>query len=313
MGAPRKSAAWREYEKAVAAFVQAMDSAAKVTHDARLPDAHTGSPRQRDVWVEGRLCGLFPIRVLISCKRQKAKLDEQDIDHFNGELLSSRANKGVIYSFSGFNDKAVAKAKELGISCMQLVKDAPPPIPDLISFPQAYCCYPRLSASLLWKEDPGSALGTWDDLLSRQSSPGSDDETVAQYLAAEYLKARHRIMDEPEADTALPLNWSFEVTYDNESTPAVRARIRLSLTWDVYQANIDAYIANGTYSLTERAFYGNVTSPSVDTWSAVPGPGWTRIPDRPKNTGGRFVFAFHLTDILRILQTRLSPKDLPTA
>ena len=56
---------WQQFEIAVASFIQALDSSAKVTHDARTPDGDTGYPRQRDVWIEGRFCSLFPIRVLV--------------------------------------------------------------------------------------------------------------------------------------------------------------------------------------------------------------------------------------------------------
>jgi hypothetical protein len=62
----------------------------------------------------------FPLKILVSCKKYKRKLDQQDIDAFNGELISSGAHKGVIYSYSGFNKYAIEKCKVLGISCCKL-------------------------------------------------------------------------------------------------------------------------------------------------------------------------------------------------
>jgi predicted Mrr-cat superfamily restriction endonuclease len=166
------NAEWREFEKAVAAFLQALDPTATVRHNITTPDADTGAPRQRDVWIEGRLCRVTPIRVLISCKRYNRPLNEQDIDHFIGEFVSSRANKGIIYSYSGFNGLAIEKADRHNISCMRLYQDAPPDIPEVLFVPHFYCCFPRLALSLIWKEDEEGLLNTWGDLLERSKLRG---------------------------------------------------------------------------------------------------------------------------------------------
>ena len=120
---------WKEFEKAVARFVGALDPKAKVNHDVKLPDFHTSKPRQRDVWIEAKVCNHFPINVLISCKRLKRKLNQKDIDAFNGELASSEARLGVLYSYSGFTVNAIEKAKRLGISCCRLFENKSPDIP----------------------------------------------------------------------------------------------------------------------------------------------------------------------------------------
>jgi len=44
-----KDPKWKQFEIAVAQFVSALDPNAKVTHNAQLPDKHTGKLRQRDV------------------------------------------------------------------------------------------------------------------------------------------------------------------------------------------------------------------------------------------------------------------------
>ena len=43
---------WKNFEIAVAEFMSKIGHGAKITHDARIPDAHTGYSRQRYVWVE---------------------------------------------------------------------------------------------------------------------------------------------------------------------------------------------------------------------------------------------------------------------
>src|SRR5436305_14130505 len=101
---------WRQFERAVAAFIAALDPKARVRHDVRTPDRHTRKSRQRDVWIDTTVGGVIPLSVLVSCKRLKRRLDQQHVDAFHGELLGSRASKGVLYSFSGFTPEAVSKA-----------------------------------------------------------------------------------------------------------------------------------------------------------------------------------------------------------
>src|SRR5262245_60861561 len=98
---------WRQFEKAVARFVAALDPKARVRHDVRPLDKHTRKPRQRDIWVDTSIGGVIPLSILISCKRYKRRLDQQHVDAFHGELLSSGANKGVLYSYSGFTSDAI--------------------------------------------------------------------------------------------------------------------------------------------------------------------------------------------------------------
>lgn len=130
---------WGKFELAVKNLVAALDPNAKVKHNAKLPDLDTGKLRQRDVWVEAKVCNVYPFKILISCKRWSRKISQQDLDAFIGELRSSGAQKGVLYSFKGFSKPAIEKAKRLGISCCKLYQDEVPDIPKslIISF---YCC-----------------------------------------------------------------------------------------------------------------------------------------------------------------------------
>lgn len=117
---------WRQFELAVAKFVSALDPKATVTPNVYLPDRHTGAPRQRDVWVEAMVCNIFQIKILISCKLLQRKFNEQDMDAFLGELQSSSANMGVIYTARGFTEQALEKANLNNITCCKLYQDQPP-------------------------------------------------------------------------------------------------------------------------------------------------------------------------------------------
>lgn len=114
---------WKLFELAVARFIKTVGGNARVTHDKRLPDVHTGQPRQRDVWIEWKIAEHYPAKALVSCKYWGEVLDQQDIDHFNGEFLSSGAQIGIIYSRFGYNENAIAKAKHLGFHCCRLFQN----------------------------------------------------------------------------------------------------------------------------------------------------------------------------------------------
>jgi Restriction endonuclease len=95
---------WRQFEKAVAAFLAALEPNARVKHDVSIPDVDTGVPRQRDVWIEVKVLGHFPITIYVSCKDVNRPLSQQSLDAIIGELRSSGANLGVVYSTGGFAD-----------------------------------------------------------------------------------------------------------------------------------------------------------------------------------------------------------------
>jgi Restriction endonuclease len=149
--------AWQRFEVAVASFCAALDPSAKVSHNVKTPDRDTGTPRQRDVWIEARLCDHFPVKALVSCKRYKRKLNQQDMDTFLGELRSSQAQVGVLYSYSGFSKNAVSKGRAAGVSCCRLYADQPPDLPELISF-ASYFWRSRIELQL--PAPPISGLGT---------------------------------------------------------------------------------------------------------------------------------------------------------
>jgi hypothetical protein len=274
---------WRAFEQAVAHFVSALDPSARVEHDARMPDGDTGARRQRDVWVEGKLCGLFPIKVLISCKRYKRVLNESDIDHFLGELASSGAHKGVIYSHSGFNSKALEKAKKRGVSCMRLYQDEAPEIPEVLVISHAYCCYPRFVLALLWKHDPRGQLLTWSDLLNRPTGETDTNRKLIDFISVTFRDFQTTSLQKSHSDGEFPRDWTYECTFEDPDDPDIRARIRFAEVWRIFEAKLEAYNVNGSYSFTEKQFVGRITTPFIDTWSSEPGPGWTLLGERPNS------------------------------
>ncbi len=265
---------WKQFEIAVAEFLRALDQNAKVTHDAKIPDAHTGKPRQRDVWVEGNLCQLFPIKVLVSCKFTADRLNEQDIDAFNGEFIASRANKGVIYSKTGFTDAAIDKSKVLGFSCCRLYSNQPPDLPEALIL-SAYCS--RNQAALILTERPDSLWGltNWSDLFATPVLVGTKEEIALDAICALFKHFFEQSFDSTKILVGVPVPWSVEIALKHPTAPVAPLRIRLSGRWQTWVGKTEAYLLNGSYSITEGRFAGSMSTPVVDTWGVDPGPGWS--------------------------------------
>ncbi len=257
---------WNAFEKAVAVFVQALEPKAKVIHDAKIPDKDTGLPRQRDVWIETYFGNFLPIKILVSCKYWKSPLDQQDIDAFLGELISAKAHKGVIYSRSGFTEGAIKKSKALGISCCKLYADGAPECPEMLTF-TAYNSRECFKFKLAGQWDKETMLLA--DLLNQEMREGTG-------RVGEVLSTRHRQNCE-FATKGITLGslptWSTWLDVKTEPNGNY-LRIILEGNWQVYQARLDAWLLNGSYSFSDDRYVGNISTPYIDTQGEHPGPGW---------------------------------------
>jgi len=277
--APKKKA-WREFEEAVARFAAAMDPHAVVTHNAKLPDRDTGRRRQRDVWIEAKICGHFLVRILVSCKRYARKLHQGDIDTFIGELVSSDAHKGVLYSYSGFNVPALEKARARGICCCRLFQNEPADIPLTLSFRDHYCC----AAQIMLRVSPGPrpewGFRVWRDLLLAPI-PGADGLIVDAITSAFHEAEQQAVLT---ARLAGPFPLPFEATVVVPASDLYpNFRVTAFGKWKVFKSRFEFVLLEGSYSYTSGDFKGSIHGPSIDRLSTHPGLGWDQIDEPPAN------------------------------
>ena len=269
---------WKEFEKAVKAFVAALAPHAVVTHNVKRRDKDIGRLRQYDVWVDAKIGGFFPISMMISCKKMKRKLNSQDLDAFIGELETSGAHKGVLYSCSGFTKPVIEKAKVRGISCCLLLQGQPADIPDKLNFSFYCCCSNKIRISL--NKDALLKFGnaTFDEVFDFKSDDGT---TVLDLLETEFLSEEKRIITDAKNGT-FPTSWeaSIQIVTQDESSPPLTLTAKGK--WQVYYSKQEAHLLKGTYSFTEDTFSGSQVSPWIDRLSSKPGPGWEIIEDPPE-------------------------------
>jgi hypothetical protein len=262
---------WQVFEVAVAAFLAALSPDARVRQDIKTPDLQTGRPRQRDVWIDIPFGGLFALTVLVSCKRKRRPLSQQDIDAFHGELANSGANKGVLYAYGGFTQPALEKARRLGIVCCRLYQNQAPDLPEHLPF-KAYAFRERLHISFgaTPPPDPPEIVELLDtEICDEDGAEGA----LIDVLAARFRKAGDAAMAEKARFAPI---WSVGAAIDSPLDER-EVRIVLASGWSVYRARAEAWLLNGSYAVTEGAFAGAFSTPWIDRENADPGPGWERI------------------------------------
>lgn len=270
-----KAPPWKQFEKAVANFLVAMGDGAKVTYDTRLPDKHTNHPRQRDVWVEWPIMGgRFSVKALVSCKALQRQLDQQDIDHFNGEFISSGAQIGIIYSKVGFNDRALDKAHTLGFHCCRLYDDEPADIPESISLGSAYCFRPRFQFSVTG-EFSAYKFTNWGQVTNLRTSNG----TVMQHLV-EAINA-YQFQDDSQGERWRRAIYGSRIEIEGFNEGLPKLTIKLEIADQVFRAKTEWYLLNGSYSVTDKSFRGSQATPSLDMNGIHPGPGWEEVAEIP--------------------------------
>ena len=299
---------WRRFEEAVARFLQALDPSARVSRDVMTPDRETGLPRQRDVWIETTLGGHLPLAILVSCKRTKAKVSQQGMDAFRGELMASNASLGVLYSAAGFTAPALAKAKKLGIDCCMLLEDRPADLPGMLRF-DGYCFRERVRLTL--RGDPGADFETMSDLFDLEVIDGGGLSTVIASLLRHYAAEKPEISGHPIG--ALPPTWSaaVEISADGLTRPL---QIQLDASWRTFRSRREAWLVNGSYCFNNEDFRGSYSTPAVDRLGDHPGPGWEEIDFADVAlSGNRTWFVFHGGDWEPALRSEVgsrSPQSL---
>jgi Restriction endonuclease len=281
---PRKKTAvppWKMFENAVAKFVAALDPSATVTPNTRLPDLHTNRRRQRDVWIDAKVCNHYPISVLVSCKRYGRTLDEQDIDHFNGELLSTKARLGVIYSYSGFNEAAIEKSKVLGISCCGLYQGHASLLPSVLHLKPYYCLC--ATAKLAVDKHRQWGLTAWADLFNLKIDAPNEPSTMLDVIVNEFDAGLHEEIKRytgPPASAAQ--DWVRQFTFSGgDDKPGLT--VTIFGIWKVHRSKSDAVLIDGSYNFTSDEFSGTHATPAIRMKGGTPGPEWELLQERPEN------------------------------
>lgn len=270
----------KDFERAVASFVQKLDPTAEVIFDHNVPDRDTGTPRQCDVWIEARFGGHIPMSILVSCKDHGRKLHIGDIGTFCDEVRSTGASMGIIYSRSGFTEEALKKAKVHGLACCRLYRGERADLPEMVWFNE-FVCSQSISLAML-SDLKGSGVEFWTDVFGLTCRDG--DAVVLDAIMEAFIKGGQASvglhMQKPPTERAsFPSDWRGDVRVDVIDIP-VPVDIRIAGRWKKYRAKNSATLLNGSYCLTNESFSGTQTGPSVSLSDCHPGDAWEEMTDQ---------------------------------
>jgi len=291
------------FEKAVAVFLQTLDKNARVTHNVSVPDKDTGKLRQRDIWIETVICKQFPIKIYVSCKFKTRKISQQDMDAVIGELLSNCAHKGVIFSKAGFSKEAIDKAKKHDISCCKLYDNHAPDLPEVLFcklylFRSEFYFIPK---DIRTKNPPITYQELFD--MEVKNSSGVSSKLIDE-LYCEWGKLEKEAIKKNNSGNCLPKNLLLNVSFkDGESRAEIN--IDLGIRWKGFEATLEAFLANGSYSFTENCFIGKQFGPAINIKSEHPGQGWKLLDKKPEISRNSLILTLsggdwrgHLTQLI---------------
>jgi hypothetical protein len=105
----RRASPWELYERSVREALAALDPRAEVFHNQHIKGRLSGAMRQIDVLARGPVAGVA-ITIVVECKRYRRRVAIGDVDQFVGKLIDVGADRGILYSNSGFTGSAAARA-----------------------------------------------------------------------------------------------------------------------------------------------------------------------------------------------------------
>lgn len=272
----------RAFEEAVYSFARTLNPLSEVFFDHKARDRDTGTLRQCDVWINTMIGGHWPVKILVSCKddqRSHRKLTLPDIETFAGEVRSTGANIGVIYSNVGFTRTALKKANAIGITCCRLYQNEPPDIPHSIRF-EYFACHACFQLSLV-PEINTLTGATWNDVLDIRIGAEDTSETILDLLCADFVEKERNSLEALKSQTAkrtdfFPQGWesAWELSLCGFQE---KLRLQMLVRWRKYGARIEAILLNGSYCFSSGSFRGEEIGPVVDMKSGHPGDGWVEI------------------------------------
>jgi len=302
---------WRAFEEAVGRFAAALNPAAEVLFDHRVPDRETGKPRQCDAWIITTVGGHWPVSIYVSCKdrsRSRRKLDQSDIDAFAGEILARGASMGVIYTNTGFTLPALDKALRKGIPCCKLYRREPADIPSAVWIKQ-FVCKPSIGVGVIRR--PAELAGaTWGGIFDIAPG-GAGGKTVIAAIADVFLENEQKAFDAIKVTGGLPEDWQTEFALSGEGWDD-RLVLRIWGHWKTYAARLEGILLDGSYSFANESFLGSVEGPWIDTQGAQPGPAWEEVkPGEVRSQSNKIVFTMFCVGVEDVLRSALAGLPLP--
>jgi hypothetical protein len=230
----------------------------------------------------------------VSCKNYNKQLDQQDIDAVIGELRSSGANKGVVFSRLGFAKDALLKAKKNDIECCSLVnsENLQRIIPDSLIIKQ-YIRKPTHNYKLTGISNQEEARRFFFSNIKESAEPVINH--ISEFLV--------NLQDESLKNKAEPISKQYNLS----STEFFHnIQIELMFDWNFYSSDLKATIVNGYYNFGDAELKGEMVFPMINKDDPNFGPEWSKC-DRPTTTN--YILLTVLPDLNGYLESLKKTRD----
>lgn len=271
---------WKEFEKAVNKFLELLlrgDPNALVKFDPPKVDRDTKKKQQVDAWIDYKIGGHFPVKMLVSCKDHGRKLDVKEIRVFIQEIEDCGASTGAIYSRAGFTDGAVAKANARGIGCFQLWRDQPADLPVIQLYRRCWCC-DSVMTPVVKPGDAGFSPKTWEELFDLRVTVDGPEQSLGDCLEDALQKGKTFVLDEMKRLGLTEFPDDFICTIDLRDSSDRSTTIMLACRWKRFHGKLSAAMLNGSFCVSNGEFVGTETAafptvypPPPSDWEEVSG------------------------------------------
>ena len=133
----------------------------------------------------------------------------------------------------------------------------------------------------------------WKALLNADTVIDGKTLPVHRALAAAFASDLPT-MQEAVGDKVMPVRVNMVTVPEADGIEPVRVGVQSQ--WAIFRARTEAWLVNGSYNLTGEDFKGSIATPSIDTWSSDPGPGWEPIGEDEIGMGNTIKFYRFLQD-----------------
>lgn len=257
--------------------------------------------------MEAEIGGHYPISVLVSCKDHGRPISVTHIETLQGEIRSTAATCGVIYSRYGYTKSAQLKALANNIVCCRLFQSQPADLPEIIPFP-TYACKPRFCFQIISIAD-SFTCETWNALFDLKTLPDSD-LNMLEVICDDFRKReKEEVKKTPKRK--FPADWFQDYSIFRREQDELLCSFRVHGIWGKHRGRTQAYLLNGSYCLTSSQFLGSQAGPILDTKGKDPGEDWEEIIAIPDTLPNQCILAI-LTggDVAGAARENLGPQPL---
>ncbi len=264
----RRRPAWKNFELVIAEIQKQLAPAAEVCHNHKVM-GQSGRPRQLDVTIAQKIGGIYPILIVLECRRKRRVVSIEAVESFSRKLKDVRASLGVMVSTSGFAQGAQAIALQDNIMLMKY-REAQRADWDRLLGEKAWISFvlPRFKSESIEAIVEGERAIPLSATALIMDRAHAGARTVWSFFEEIVWPSLSKERELGPREVPIQAGEELDVQYGTEVLPLRRLRIRGVLSVVRYLINLRLASGDVLESGESGPIYTRVTSEGVD-WAAA--------------------------------------------